>query len=139
MTQTPAADGPAADGPYLAGVGLSRAAHLAACVALAAVVVTTDQVVEPVTAILVVLITASAIAGFLRPDGIVAAGLVIGLAIPATHLASVVLGFELPQPSEPPGAIGALSLVFLVVPALIAAVMGGYARRTLEEERRRPR
>jgi multisubunit Na+/H+ antiporter MnhB subunit len=123
----------------LDGVGLSPPAHLVVCAALAAAVLATDQLVEPVTPILVVLITAAAVAGFLRPDGIVAAGLIIGLAIPALHAASVVIGFELARPSEPPGLVGALALAFLIVPALIAAVLGGYARRTLEEERRRPR
>jgi hypothetical protein len=135
---TPAGPSPA-QGGSLSGAGLSRPVHLAACVALAAVVLAADQAIEPVTPILVVLITAAALAGFLRPDGIVAAGLIIGLAIPALHLASVLVGFELAQPSEPPGAIGALSLAFLAVPALIAAVLGGFARRTLYVERRRPR
>jgi len=129
----------AADGSSLDGIGLSRPVHLVVCVALAALVLVTDQVVEPVTPILIVLITASAIAGFVRPDGIVAAGLVVGLAIPALHLASALGGFELASPAEPARAIGAASLAFLVVPALIAAVLGGFARRTLEEERRRPR
>jgi multisubunit Na+/H+ antiporter MnhB subunit len=127
------------DDPSLAGVGIPRHAHVVVCLALAAVVLVTVQVVEPVTPILVVLITASALAGFLRPDGILAAGLIIGLSIPALHLAATVVGVELAQPSEPSGTIGAMSLAFLVIPALIAAVMGGFARRTLEEERRRPR
>jgi hypothetical protein len=118
---------------------LSRRAHLVACVMLAAVVVATDQLVEPVVPILVVLILASAIGGFLRPDGIVPAGLVIGLAIPAVHIAAAVFGIDLALPAEPGGLVGALSLVFLVAPALFAAVIGGYARKTLDEERRRPR
>jgi len=135
----PAEDGPSALEPSMAGVGLARGAHLAACAVLACVVLVTDQIVDPVTPILVVLITASAIGGFLRPDGIVAAGLIIGLSIPVLHLVSALVGFDLALSAEPGGVIGALSLVFLVVPALFAAVIGGYARRTLEEERRRPR
>ncbi len=118
---------------------LSRRAHLVACVVLAAVVVATDLLVEPVVPVLVVLIVASAIAGFIRPDGIVAGGLVIGLAIPLVRFVAAVAGGALATPDEPGGPVGALSLVFLVVPALFAAVIGGYARRTLDEERRRPR
>jgi hypothetical protein len=125
--------------PRLAGIGLSRRAHLAACVALAAVVVAADLLVEPVVPVLVVLIGAAAIAGLLRPDGIVEAGLVIGLAIPAVRVAAVLLGVDLALPTEPPGLLGAASLVFLVVPALFGAVIGGFARRTLEEERLRQR
>ena len=128
-----------AESSSLACIGLSRPVHLATCVALAGVVLVTDQVVEPVTPILVVLITASALAGFLRPDGIVAAGLIIGLAIPTLHLAAALAGVDLALPAEPAGLLGAASLAFLVVPALVAAVLGGFARRTLEEERRRPR
>jgi hypothetical protein len=125
--------------PRLAGIGLSRRAHLAACVALAAVVVAADLLVEPVVPVLVVLIGAAAIAGLLRPDGIVEAGLVIGLAIPAVRVAAVLLGVDLALPTEPPGLLGAASLVFLVVPALFGAVIGGFARRTLDEERLRQR
>lgn len=118
---------------------LSRRAHLVACAALAAVVVAADLLVEPIVPVLVVLIVASAIAGFLRPDGIVAGGLVIGLAIPLVRFVAVLAGVALATPDEPGGPVGALSLVFLVVPALFAAVIGGYARKTLDEERRRPR
>jgi hypothetical protein len=118
---------------------LSRRAHLVACAALAAVVVAADLLVEPIVPVLVVLIVASAVAGFLRPDGIVAGGLVIGLAIPLVRFVAALAGGALATPDEPGGAVGALSLVFLVVPALFAAVIGGYARKTLDEERRRPR
>jgi len=118
---------------------LSRRAHLVACAALAAVVVAADLLVEPIVPVLVVLIVASAIAGFLRPDGIVVGGLIIGLAIPLVRFVAVLAGVALATPDEPGGPGGALSLVFLVVPALFAAVIGGYARRTLDEERRRPR
>jgi hypothetical protein len=125
--------------PRLAGIGLSRPAHLTACLALAAFVVAADLLVEPVVPVLVALIVAAALAGFLRPDGIVEAGLVIGLAIPAVRVAAVLLGVDLALPTKPPGLLGAASLVFLVVPALIGAVIGGFARRTLEEERLRQR
>jgi len=118
---------------------LSRRAHLVACAALAAVVVAADLLVEPIVPVLVVLIVASAVAGFLRPDGIVAGGLVIGLAIPLVRFVAALAGVALATPDEPGGPVGALSLVFLVVPALFAAVIGGYARKTLDEERRRPR
>lgn len=118
---------------------LSRRAHLVACAALAAVVVAADLLVEPIVPVLVVLIVASAIAGFLRPDGIVVGGLIIGLAIPLVRFVAALAGVALATPDEPGGPVGALSLVFLVVPALFAAVIGGYARRTLDEERRRPR
>ena len=126
-------------GPRLAGIGLSRRAHLASCVALAAAVVAADLLVEPVVPVLVVLIGAAAIAGFLRPDGIVEAGLVVGLAIPAVRVAAALLGADLALPTEPPGLLGATWLVFLVVPALFGTVIGGFARRTLEEERLRQR
>lgn len=125
--------------PRLAGVGLGRQAHFAAVAALAAAVVATDLLIEPVIPVLVVLITASTIAGFLRPDGIVAAGLGIGLAIPAARVVAVLLGIDFATAIEPNGLPGALSLVFLVVPALFGAVIGGFARRTLEEERLRSR
>ena len=113
--------------------------HLAAVAALAAVVVAADLLVEPVIPVLVLLICAAALAGFLRPDGIVPAGLGIGLAIPAVRVVAVLLGADLATPAEPPGLLAAAALVVLVVPALFAAVIGGYARRTLEEERLRPR
>jgi hypothetical protein len=125
--------------PRLAGVGLSPRAHLAACVGLAAVVAAADLLVEPVAPVLVALITAAAIGGFLRPDGIVAAGLVVGLAVPVARLAATALGLALPYPADPAGLPGAFFLVVLVVPALIAAVIGGSARRTVEEERLRRR
>ena len=118
---------------------LSRRTHLAACVALAAVVVVADLLVEPVVPVLVALILASAVAGFLRPDGIIAGGLIVGLAIPVVHLVAALAGIAVATPAEPGGPAGAMSLVFLVVPALFAAVVGGYARKTLDEERRRPR
>ena len=125
--------------PRLAGVGLGRREHLAAIGALAAAIVAIDLLVDPVIPVLVALITASTIAGFLRPDGIVTAGLGIGLAIPAVRVVSVVAGIDLATAIEPSGLLGALSLVFLVVPALFGAVIGGFARRTLEEERLRSR
>ena len=117
---------------------LSRRAHLIACVALAAVVVATDLLVEPVVPLLVVLILACVLAGFLRPDGIVAGGLIIGLAIPVVRFVAALAGVTLATPEEPGGPGGALLLVFLIVPALLTAVIGGYARKTLDEERRRP-
>jgi hypothetical protein len=123
--------------PRLSEIGLSRRAHLAVVAALAAVVVAADLFVEPVIPVLVLLICAAAFAGFLRPDGIVPAGLGIGLAIPAVRVVAVLLGADLASPTEPPGVVAAAALVFLVVPALFAAVIGGYARRTLEEERLR--
>ena len=125
--------------PRLAGVGLPRRAHLAACLGLAAVVVATDLLVEPVVPVLVTLIAAAALAGFLRPDGIVEAGLVVGLAVPAVRLGAVMVGADLAVATEPAGLLGAASLAFLVVPALFGAVIGGFARRTLEEERLRRR
>ena len=144
MTEGPVVDGarpeqPTSGAPSPVGVGLSRRAHVATCAALACTVVATDLLVEPVTPVLVVLICAGAIAGFLRPDGILAGGLIVGLAVPVVRFLAVVAGVDLATSSEPGGPVGALSLVFLVVPALFAAVIGGYARRTLEEERRRPR
>ncbi len=131
--------GPVTGDPRLAGIGLSRPAHLAACLGLGAVVVAADLLVEPVVPVLVALIGAAAVAGFLRPDGIVAAGLGVGLAVPGVRVAAALLGVDLALPTEPPGLLGAASLVFLVVPALFAAVIGGFARRTLEEERLRQR
>jgi hypothetical protein len=125
--------------PRLAGIGLSRRAHLASCIALAAVVVAVDLVVEPIVPVLVALIVAATLAGFLRPDGIVTAGLVVGLSIPAVRACATLLGADLSFPPEPAGLLGAASLVVFVVPALIGAVLGGFARRTLEEERLRRR
>ncbi|MCU0505555.1 MAG: hypothetical protein MUE82_07230 [Chloroflexi bacterium] len=125
--------------PRLAGVGLSRRAHLGACAALAAVVVAGDMAVEPVVPVLVLLIVAATIAGFLRPDGIVTAGLIVGLAIPVVRMCAALLGADLASSPEPAGPAGAASLVVLVVPALFGAVIGGFARRTLEEERLRRR
>ena len=125
--------------PDLAGVGRSRRAHLWAIVVLAALVAVTDGVVEADQVIMAVLFGAATLAGFLRPDGIIAAGLGIGLAIPAVHAVTELFGIRAGVPSEPPGMLGAVSLVVLVVPALIGAVLGGFARRTLEEERLRRR
>ena len=125
--------------PDLAGVGLSRRAHLWAIVVLAALVAVTDGVVEADQVIMAVLFGAATVAGFLRPDGIIAAGLGIGLAIPAVHVATELVGVRAGVASGPPGLLGAVSLVVLVVPALIGAVLGGFARRTLEEERLRRR
>lgn len=125
--------------PRLAGIGLSRGVHLAACCVLAAGVIAADLLVEPVGPVFASLVVAAAIAGFLRPDAIVAAGLIVGLAIPAVRTAAALLGLDLAEPTRPPGVLGALSLVVLVAPALIAAVIGGFARRTLEEERLRRR
>jgi hypothetical protein len=125
--------------PRLAGVGLSRRAHLGACLALAAVVVAADITIEPVIPALVLLLVTATIGGFLRPDGIVAAGLIIGLAIPAARLCAALFGADLAVPPEPAGPAGAASLAVLVVPALFGAVIGGFARRTLEEERLRRR
>jgi hypothetical protein len=118
---------------------LDRRTHLLACVALAAIVAASDLLIEPTVPVLVVLILAGAVAGFLRPDGIIAGGLIVGLAIPAVRLVASLTGIALASPTEPAGPLGALSLVVLVVPALFAAVIGGYARRTLDEERRRTR
>jgi hypothetical protein len=129
------------DGPEVVAdrFELDRRTHLLACVALAVVVAAADLLIEPTVPVLVVLILAGAVAGFLRPDGIIAGGLIVGLAIPAVRLVASMAGIALASPTEPAGPLGALSLVVLVVPALFAAVIGGYARRTLDEERRRTR
>jgi hypothetical protein len=82
-------------------------------------------------ATLLVLLLASAGLGFAVPSGRLATGLVLGSAVALLHLVSLGLGLAPPYRMEPPGVAGALSLLVLVVPATLAALAGGAARRRL--------
>ncbi len=82
-------------------------------------------------ATLALLLLASAGLGFGWPRRAWAAGLIAGCCLAIAHLAYVVLGVRLPYRMEPSGATGALTLLVLLVPALLAAVGAGWTRRAL--------
>ncbi|GAA1971433.1 hypothetical protein GCM10009776_37940 [Microbacterium deminutum] len=56
-------------------------------------------------------------------------GLVVGVTVAVQHV--VVVAFGIPEPGIqlPPGWLGSASLLILLIPALIAAGVGGWIRR----------
>ena len=80
---------------------------------------------------LLALLVAAAALGFAIPGLRLLTGLVLGSALPVAHLVYVLAGVQLPYPSEPPGLVGALSLFVLVLPAALAAFVGGLAGRAM--------
>jgi hypothetical protein len=56
-------------------------------------------------------------------------GIVTGSVVAASHLVSLLLDLPEPGIAVPPGSLGTLSLLVLVIPASIAAYAGAAARR----------
>ena len=79
---------------------------------------------------LALLLTAGCL-GFALPGARLATGLILGSAVALLHLGYLLLGVSLPYQPEPSGVPGAVSLFVLVVPAMVAAVVGGTVRRRL--------
>jgi hypothetical protein len=79
---------------------------------------------------LALLLTAGCL-GFAMPGARFATGLILGSAVALLHLGYLLLGVRLPYETAPAGLPGALSLFVLVVPATVAAVIGGTVRRRL--------
>jgi hypothetical protein len=77
---------------------------------------------------LALLLTAGCL-GFAVPGARLATGLILGSAIALLHLSYLLLGVRLPYQPEPSGLLGAITLFVLVVPATVAAVIGGTIRR----------
>ena len=77
---------------------------------------------------LALLLTAGCL-GFAVPGARLATGLILGSAIALLHLSYLLLGVRLPYQTEPSGLLGAVTLFVLVVPATVAAVIGGTIRR----------
>jgi hypothetical protein len=78
--------------------------------------------------LLALLLTAGCL-GFALPGARLATALILGSTVALLHLGYLLLGVHLPYKSEPSGVPGALSLFVLVVPATVAAVIGGTVRR----------
>jgi len=79
---------------------------------------------------LALLLTAGCL-GFALPGARLATGLILGSAVALLHLGYLLLGVRLPYQPEPSGVPGAVSLFVLVVPAMVAAMVGGTVRRRL--------
>ncbi|PZS00537.1 MAG: hypothetical protein DLM67_01055 [Candidatus Nephthysia bennettiae] len=77
---------------------------------------------------LALLLTAGCL-GFALPGGRLATGLILGSAVALLHLSYLLLGVSLPYQPEPSGVPGAISLFVLVLPATVAAAVGGTVRR----------
>jgi hypothetical protein len=77
---------------------------------------------------LALLLTAGGL-GFALPGARVATGLILGSAVALLHLGYLLFGVRLPYQPEPSGVAGAVSLFVLVVPATVAAAIGGTVRR----------
>jgi hypothetical protein len=78
--------------------------------------------------LLALLVTAGCL-GFAIPGARLATGLILGSAIGLLHVAYLAIGVRLPYQPEPAGLLGAISLLVLVVPATVAALIGGTIRR----------
>jgi hypothetical protein len=77
---------------------------------------------------LALLLTAGCL-GFALPGARLATGLILGSAVALLHLSYLLLGVRLPYQPEPSGVPGAISLFVLVLPATVAAAVGGTIRR----------
>ena len=87
---------------------------------------------DEVTVVLALLLSAAAALGFYRPAGFVLTGLAIGAAVPGAHLASMLSGrFPPPYQTQLPSTGDLVMMATLVVFALAAAFVGGFARRRL--------
>jgi hypothetical protein len=83
------------------------------------------------TTLLALVLTAGCL-GFALPGARLATGLVLGSVVAVAHVAYLLLGVRLPYPSHPAGLSGALSLLVLMVPSTVAALVAGSIRhRTL--------
>jgi hypothetical protein len=78
--------------------------------------------------LLALLVTAGCL-GFAIPGARLATGLILGSAVAVLHLTYLGAGVRLPYQMQPAGMLGALSLFVLVVPATVAALIGGAVRR----------
>jgi hypothetical protein len=75
------------------------------------------------------LLLAAAGLGFALPAARVVTGLALGSALSVAHLGYLLVGADSTQPST--GLAGALGLFVLIVPTMIAALVGGAVRRDL--------
>jgi hypothetical protein len=82
-------------------------------------------------ATMLALLLAAGCLGFALPGARLATGLILGSAVALLHLGYLLLGVRLPYQPQPSGVPGAVSLFVLVVPATVAAVIGGTVRRRL--------
>jgi hypothetical protein len=80
------------------------------------------------TTLLALLVTAGGL-GFAVPGARVATGLILGSAVAVLHVTYQLAGIQLPYAAEPAGMGGAISLLVLIVPAMVAAALGGVIRR----------
>jgi hypothetical protein len=78
--------------------------------------------------LLALLVTAGCL-GFAIPGARLATGLILGSAVAVLHVTYLAMGVRLPYQPEPAGMLGAVTLFVLVVPATVAAVIGGTIRR----------
>lgn len=79
-------------------------------------------------ATLLLILSLSGFCGFLNPRLAWAAGLAIGGCVAVAHAIYLLLGVELPYPTEPSGWAGPATLLVLIIPALLAALLGGFLR-----------
>jgi hypothetical protein len=87
---------------------------------------------DEVTIVLALLLAIAALLGFAAPRFALPSGIVIGLAIPLAHLASEWSGQLRPAYMTAAPAPGDwLTMAVLIVPALAAALAGGWAQRQL--------
>lgn len=86
-------------------------------------------------ACLVILLFTSAVLGLARPRLAALAGCVVGSSLATAHVVYLLGRVELPYPMSPPGWVGALGLLVLVVPAIGAAFAGALVGNVLRRRR----
>jgi hypothetical protein len=84
---------------------------------------------------LLVLLVAAAGLGFGRPRSALLSGVLVGSCLAVAHAVYQASGAGLPYPMDPPGWVGAATLLILLVPAVGAAYAGAAVSRLLERRR----
>ena len=108
---------------------MSRNLHIAWLAIAAAGLLYLEWHTDEVLVVLGVLLVLAAALGLARPGAALAAGIVLGAAIPLAHLASEASGRYPPAYQvAPPSAVDWAVMAFLVVPALAAAYLAAWAR-----------
>lgn len=109
----------------------ARAAYPLVAVGLVAILVLVDRSASDVAnqvALLVLLLGAGAL-GALNPPHPWLGGVLIGSTLAVAHFFYETLGVSLPYAMSPPGLGGALTLLVLIIPAVLAAYAGALTRR----------
>jgi hypothetical protein len=109
---------------------MNKSLYVALLALAAAILLYAEWHTDEVMVVLALLLVLAAALGLARPGAALATGMVLGAAIPLAHLASEVSGRYPPgYQVAPPSPVDWAVMAFLVVPALLAAYAGAWARR----------